>query len=264
MKRTILKIILAVCILAVVIFAALLVRELYIDSQSRSFYDDLFLTIETHPREQGTSNPDIPGSNGPDAPGNSDIPGNPDNRIPYVNFNALKEMFPGIVGWINLRYTPINYPIMQHTDNEYYLTRLPDGSNHRSGSIFLDYRNNPDLSDKSILIYGHHTRAGDMFGVLKHYREQEFYDDNPTMDIYTPEEEFTLILFAAHLAHSVRDHPPLEFESDEEFLSYIELIKSKSVFNSNVEVTAEDRIVSLVTCTYDFNDARLIVAGVIR
>jgi len=264
MNKIILKIILAICILAVVTFAVLLVRELYIDSQSRSFYDDLFLTIETHPHQQGASNPDHSTGNNPDNPGDPDNPGNPGEQIPYVNFNALREMFPGIVGWINLKYTPINYPIMQHTDNDYYLTRLPDGSNHRSGSIFLDYRNKPDFSDKSILIYGHHTRTGDMFGILKQYRDQEFYDENPTMDIYTPEEEFTLILFAAHLAHSVRDHPPLEFKSDDDFLDYIEKIKNKSVFNSNVEVTAEDRIVSLVTCTYDFNDARLIVVGIIK
>jgi len=264
MKKIILKIILAVCLLAVVTFATLLVRELYIDSQSRSFYDDLFAIMETRPQEQDVTNPGSSAGDNPDNPDDPNAPNTPDNRIPYVNFTALKEIFPGIVGWINLKYSPINYPIMQHSDNEFYLTRLPDGSNHRSGSIFLDYRNNPDLSDKSILIYGHHTRAGDMFGVLKHYRDQEFYDANPTMDLYTPEEEFTLILFAAHVADSVRDHPPLEFESDDAFLRYVEQIKSKSVFSSDIEVTADDRIVSLVTCTYDFNDARLIVVGIIK
>jgi len=255
MKKVILKVILAVCILAIITFATLLIRELYIDWQGRSFYDEL-ATIETRPREPSDT-----------GAGNGTNPGSPaanDEWQPYVDFDALREKYPEIIGWIKLNGTPINYPVMQHNDNDFYLTHLPDGTQQRGGAIFLDYRNTPDFADKSILIYGHETRMGDMFGTLKHYRNQEFYDNNPTIDLYTPEEDFKIILFAGHLAHSIRDHPPLEFENDEEFLEYIRQIRSKSVFNSDVEVTAEDRIVSLVTCAYDFNNARLIVVGIIK
>jgi len=248
-KKTILKIILVVCLLAVATFASLLARELYIDWKSKSFYDD-FAGIETRPHESAGQNPN----------GNQDKPG---GWQPYIDFDALKEQYPDIVGWIKLDNTPINYPVMQHTDNDFYLSHLPNGTQHRNGSIFLDFRNNSDFSDKSILIYGHHTRTEDMFGIFKYYREQEFYDANPVIELYTPEEDYKIVIFAGHLAHSVRDHPPLEFENDEEFLEYIRQIRNKSVFNSNVEVTAEDRIVSLVTCAYDFNEARLILAGIL-
>ncbi|MCL2820927.1 MAG: class B sortase [Oscillospiraceae bacterium] len=255
MKKVILKIILGVCVLAVVVFAVLIVRELYIDSQSRSFYDE-FANVETRPREQedSTAVSTSPGT----------TPDEPEEWMPYVDFDALRELYPEIVGWILLDDTPINYPIMQAADNDFFLRRLPDGSSHRVGSIFLDYRNESGFSDKSILIYGHHTRTGEMFGALTGYRNQEFYDANPVIDIFTPEGDFELILFAGHVAHSVHDHPPLEFETDEDFLDYIDLIKNKSVFTSNFEVTASDRIINLVTCTYDFNDARLIIVGVIR
>ena len=100
-----------------------------------------------------------------------------------------------------------------------------------------------------------------MFGVLKSYRNQEFFDANPIIFIYTPEKDYTIEIFAGNVVHSVRDHPPLYFESDEEFLSYVNHLKRTSIFTSDVEVGPDDRIVSLVTCTYDFDDARLIIVG---
>jgi len=251
-KKIVLFSILAICIIAAGTFTTLLIRELIIDRQSQSFYEDIAAEVERRPESGITNNTQS---------------GQPDDTAawaPYVDFNALNNELPGIVGWIKLENTPIDYPVMQYTDNDYFLTHLPDGTLHRNGSIFLDYRNNSDFSDKSILIFGHETRAGDMFGVLKHYREQEFYEANPTIDLYTPKKDYKIVLFAGHVAHSVRDHPPLQFENDEEFLDYINHLKSISVFNSSTEVTTIDTIVSLVTCTYDFNDARLIIVGIIK
>jgi len=255
MKRIILFSILAICIVAAGVFATLLVRELLIDRQSQSFYENIAAEVERRPEPGIADNTQSIQSD--DAGAIDDV----EAWTPYVDFNALNSTFPGIVGWIKLEGTPIDYPVMQYTDNDYFLSRLPDGTTHRNGSIFLDYRNNRDFSDKSILIYGHETRAGDMFGELKSYRDQEYYEANPIINIYTPEKDYKIILFAGHVAHSVRDHPPLQFESDEEFLTYIENLKRISVFNSNTEVTANDRIVSLVTCTYDFYDARLVIVG---
>jgi len=252
MQKIILKVILGICIAAVVAFAALIARELYIDWQSRSFYDDILADIETRPhRPQQTDNAQPPQSE------------EEEEWTPYVDFEKLSEIYPGIVGWIKLEGTQIDYPVMQYTDNDYFLGRLPDGTAHRSGSIFLDYRNESDFSDRSILIYGHTSRTDEMFGTLKHYRNREFFEANPVIYLYTPEADYKLELFAGHIAHSVRDHPPLEFENDEDFLEYIAHIKRVSVFSSDVEISAKDTIVSLVTCTYDFNDARLIIVGVL-
>jgi len=250
-KNKILLAILAVCILAAVFFATLLVREILTDRQSRSFYEDLATDVERRPDNTDT------GGTQPGQDDDYDV----DTWIPYMDFNALSHVFPGLTGWIKLDLTPIDYPVMQYTDNDFFLTHLPDGTEHRNGSIFLDYRNKSDFSDKSILIYGHATGTGDMFGVFKNYRDQNFYEAHPVINLYTPVKDYQIILFAGHVAHSVRDHPPLFFENDEDFMAYIDHLKSISVFNSNVEVTAADRIVSLVTCTYDFNDARLIIVG---
>ena len=254
-QKLVLRIILIVCVLSVAAFAALIVRELYIDRQSRSFYSNIAADVQV--RDSETEHVATEGSS-PDTPG--EVTG---EWKPYVDFDALNQIYPGIVGWIKQDDSMIDYPVMQYRDNDYFLYRLPDGTLHRSGSIFLDYRNESDFSDKSILIFGHESRTGDMFGTLKSYRNQEFFDENPMMHLYTPEKDYMIVIFAGHVADSVRDHPPLEFQEDKDFLDYIEHLKRISVFNSDVEVDAADRIVSLITCTYDFDDARFIIVGVL-
>jgi len=256
-KQLLLQILLVICILAVVIFAGMIVRELLIDKQSQTFYENILAGIETNPREQSspTGQDNRPGSNPDDI---SDEP-----FVPYVDFDKLNERFPGIVGWIKLYDSPIDYPVMQHTNNDYFLSRLPDGTSHRSGSIFLDYRNSSDFSDRSILIYGHESHEREMFGILKNYRNQSFFDENPVMYLYTPERDYEIRIFAVHLAHSQRDHPPLSFRDEEEFMQYIRQIQSISLITSGIEISAGDRIVSLCTCAYDFDEARLVIVGVL-
>ncbi|MCL2628214.1 MAG: class B sortase [Oscillospiraceae bacterium] len=263
-RQLILQIALIIGILSVIIFAGLLIRELMIDNQSRLFYSNLLAGIETNPREpsgqHGEAGSSQPGTNGTQE---NPPPISDPNWVPYVDFAALDATFPGIRGWIKLFGSSLDYPVMQYTDNSFFLSHLPDGTRHRSGSIFLDYRNSSDFSDKSILIYGHESKEGELFGSLKNYRNQEFFNENPVIYLYTPEADYEIVIFAAHLAHSQRDHPPLHFTDDNEFLSYIEQIKSISLIKSDVVITAADQIVSLCTCAYDFDDARLVVVGVL-
>jgi len=264
-KAKILYAILAVCILAVGIFAFLLIREMNIDRQSQSFYSNLATGVETRPRVpvyNGAGAGSVgAGDTGNDGSTKTPIEGTDENGwVPYVDFEALSTDLPGIVGWLVLDSSPINYPVMQYTDNDFFLRHLPDGAPHRDGSVFLDYRNESDFSDESILIYGHMTKNQEMFGILREYRNQEYYDANPVIFLYTPEKDYKIELFAAHLAHSGRDHPPLHFEEDE-LLEYVDQLKRNSFFRSDVTVESGDRIVSFCTCAYDFNEARLILTG---
>ena len=264
-KKKILLIILLVLILCALALAGLIARELYTDWQSRSFYSNMLNDVGTrgsvHEPEHTDEDEEADDEEGLANP--ESVATSYGEWVPYVDFRALNYDFPGIVGWIKLDDTLLNYPVMQYHDNNYFLTHLPDGTEHRSGSIFLDYRNSPDFSDKNMLIYGHESRVDDMFGALKNYRKQAFYNANPIMHLYTPEHDYLIIPFAAYLAHPVLDHPIMEFSSDEAFLAYINNLKSISFIRTNVDVSAEDRIVSLVTCAYDFNNARLIVVGII-
>ena len=253
-KLKILRILLVICLISFVIFAVGLVRELYVLRQGQSFYEKMLSETATQTQRQETSIIDgtTPGQGVTD-----------EGWIPYVDFETLRTIFPGIVAWIKLDGTPIDYPVMQGSDNEYFLTHLPDGTRHRSGSVFLDHRNSNDFSDKSTVIYGHESRFGEMFASLKNYRKQEFYEEHPIIYLYTPERDYKILLFAGYLADSHRDAPPLNFRDDVDFLDYVDSLKNKSMFKSDIEVTANDRIVSLASCAYDFEDARWIVVGVL-
>ena len=150
---------------------------------------------------------------------------------------------------------------MQGTDNDFFLSHLADGTRHRSGSIFMDFRNASDFSDRNTILYGHMLRSEDMFGVLKHFRVQEFYDANYTMYIHTAERDYQLVIFAVHLVNPAVEQPLITFADDEEFINYLMQTKDRSLISSDIVVGVDDKIVTLATCAYDFNNARLVVVG---
>ncbi|MCL2707816.1 MAG: class B sortase [Defluviitaleaceae bacterium] len=190
-----------------------------------------------------------------------DIPDNAPTFAPSRDFVLLKRFYPGIVAWITLDQTVVDYPVMQGVDNEYYLTHLPDGVSHKMGSIFLDYASAADFSDKNTIIYGHHMKSGDMFAVLELYKKQDFLEEHPVILINTPFNDFKLEIFAGYVVDG--ETPVLErkFKNDEAFLDYINRIRRLSYVKSGVNVNAEDKIVSLITCTYNFTNARFVVVG---
>ncbi|MCL2386593.1 MAG: class B sortase [Defluviitaleaceae bacterium] len=182
--------------------------------------------------------------------------------VPLVDFDEMRNQFPSIVAWIQSEGTVINYPIVQGEDNDFYLDRLPNRQRHPWGSIFLDYRNAIDFSDSSILIYGHNMRSGDMFGSLKYYANQAHFEEHSTMLIFTPTNNFVLELFAGYLLDSAFEVPPMYFTDEEHFYSFVNNIRRRSIFQSEVEVNYGDRLVFLCTCTTGGNiNERLIIVG---
>lgn len=258
---------LGICLAGVVVSGVWLGIDLYRDWQGRQFYNNFAAYIRVYtaapgdkdqPRTLSFDN-EIIGDSGGDAPAKVDKAKSA--WVPHVNFEGLREHFPGIVGWIELEDTAINYPIMQWSDNYFFLEHLPDGARHRKGSIFLDYRSSPHFEDKNTLIYGHESRTDDMFGVLKHFRSQDFYDENSRMHVYTPVKDYQLAIFAGYLVDSADEQPRINFNGDEDFAEYIDDIRKRSFFKSDAEVSLDDKIVSLCTCAYDFPNARLIIVG---
>lgn len=168
------------------------------------------------------------------------------------------------VAWLKCEGTIIDYPVMQCGNNEYFLTHLPDGRENKMGSIYLDYRNSPDFTDKHSIIYGHHMKSGDMFTTLKYYNDQDFYEKHPTMLLYTAERDYDVVLFAGYVVDATTEVLPLYFRDAAEFSDYTDGIIVRSVFKSGVEVSDDDRIVSLVTCSYEFDNARMLIAGILK
>lgn len=177
-----------------------------------------------------------------------------------VDFPLLQEENPDIIGWLYCEDTPINYPIVQAEDNDYYLYRLPDGTSNISGSIFADFRNLPDFSDPNTIIYGHNMKNGTMFSTLRNYRQQSYYDAHPTLWILTPERAFRVDLLAGYITPSDADIYNV-FSSAEEMQPVLAQVIEDSTFRPAEVPEDIQNIVTLSTCTYEFNAARYIVVG---
>ena len=165
----------------------------------------------------------------------------PDVSWPAVDFAALSEINPDIVAWIYIEGTEINYPVVQGSDNQYYLKHLFNGKWNSSGCIFLDSRNTPDFSDRHSIIYGHHMKNGTMFSGLTEYKKQEFYEAGVSDKAWE-----------------------IALGSDKEFGDWLEAAEERSCFESGIAPAVTDRIITLSTCSYEFDNARFVLLGVIR
>ena len=117
-----------------------------------------------------------------------------------VDFDQLRQQNEDVTAWLYLPDSVINYPVLQHGDNDYYLTRQIDGSYNKNGSIFMDYRNASDFSDRNTIIYGHHMRTGNMFGKLVNFKSDSYYQQHDHMFIMTPQVTYRLELLCGQRA----------------------------------------------------------------
>lgn len=180
-----------------------------------------------------------------------------------VNFDYLRGINKDVAGWIYSEDTPISYPFLQSPDNDYYLYRLVDGKQNPSGSLFLDFRNQFDMSDWNSVIYGHNMHDGTMFASLIEYKKQEYYEAHPVMYLLTPEKQYKVELVAGILARadaSFYDFPVPEDRREAVVAGWLE----DSTFETKVQIQPDDRFVTLSTCSYEFSDARYVVIGVLR
>ena len=185
---------------------------------------------------------------------------NKNNAPINVDFSLLKEKNQDIVGWIYFKDTPINYPVVQAKDNQYYLHRLINGEYNASGSIFMDYRNDPNLEDNNTIIYGHNMKSDEMFGTLQNYKNQEYYENHKIIYYFTQEKNYEIKLVAGYTVSLEDDIYNLNEINQEQK----EKILQKSDFKSDVNISQNDKLITLSTCSYEYEDARYILIGILN
>ena len=174
--------------------------------------------------------------------------------LPSVDFDALQENGPDIIGWLTLPDTVINYPVTQTDDNEYYLHHLYDGTYNKVGCLFADYENRADFSDRNTIIYGHNMRDGSMFAALNEYDEQSYFDTHKQMYLVTPEGGYLCEVFTAFVAkpsESGSDTSPwrMEWKDDGAYTTWLTAMAERSVVETDVTMTSSDKVLTLSTCT---------------
>ena len=234
----------------------LMVRDLNQYSESAGAYEDIASHVELPEQTEA-----------PEDDNTETEPAGEDTSVllPTVDFDALRETGPDIIGWLTLPDTAINYPVTQADDNEYYLHHLYDGTYNKTGCLFADYENQEDFSDRNTIIYGHNMRDGSMFATLNEYDEQSYFDGHPQMYLVTSGGGYIVEIFTAFVAkpsESGSDTSPwrLSFKDDGAYTTWLSEMAGRSVIETDVTVTSSDKVLTLSTCTPG-GASRFIVMG---
>ena len=174
----------------------------------------------------------------------------------------LQTRHPSVVGWLTIPGTQIDYPFVQGNDNEYYLHMDLDQNWSLAGTIFMDYRNSKDFSDFNTIIFGHNMRNGSMFGTLQNFNDQNFFDNNRTGIIFLADKTYEIEIMAFAVIKpddGVIYNPNIMIEADK--ITFLDYVRSTARHYRDVGVTTDDRIITLSTCNYEFDDARMVVIG---
>jgi len=181
---------------------------------------------------------------------------------PQVDFAALRQINPDIVGWLYIEGTQINYPVVQGENNDYYLNHQFDRSYNSAGCLFLDAANSPLLSDRNSIIYGHHMKNKSMFHSLTKYKQQAFFDAHPTAWLVTPAQSYQIQFFSGYVSDTAGAAWNID-SSEADYEAWLSAAKEKSCFVSPILPTAQNRVVTLSTCSYEFQNARFVVHGLL-
>lgn len=180
-----------------------------------------------------------------------------------VDWKALKKVNPDVQGWLYQKDTVINYPVVQGTDNDTYLHTRFDKQWSGGGTLFVDCRMEKDFKGFNSIIYGHHMKDGSMFRSIRGYtKEDGYYDKHKTLELATPHGNYHLVVFSAFITKAT-DEDTYKMTYDEaEKQAYIDRAWERSelpITRDSVDVTKNDRLVTLSTCAYDYEEARYIV-----
>ena len=174
-----------------------------------------------------------------------------------VDFRELKKINNETAGWIQVAGTNVNYPYVHTSDNKYYLNHTFNKSYNGAGWVFLDYRNNPDSFGKNNILYAHGRMDNTMFGSLKKIVTPEWYNNSNNYVIKTSNEKENTLwqVFSVYTILPESYYIRTKF-TDDEFKTFINTISSRSVHDFDIEVTIDDKILTLSTC---YDDTRRVV-----
>jgi sortase B len=180
---------------------------------------------------------------------------------PYIlpKFQKLVENNIDTVGWIHIPDTNIDHVVMQGDDNYYYLDHTFFEEESTAGCITLDFRVNVANLYGNILLYGHHMRVGSMLNDITKYKSKTFFKKQPIIYFDTIYEEAQWEVFSAYVESNRFNFFQMKFDSRNDYFKYIKALKKQSIYDTGVELTPDDVILTLSTCVYDFKDARMIV-----
>lgn len=181
----------------------------------------------------------------------------------------LKKENEDIIGWIEVEGTNINFPVVQGTDNEYYMKHTYTKEYSNDGSIFLDKSYDWNLPSTNLLLYGHNNKNGNMFQDLLKYKDEGFYKEHPTIRFTTVNEDYQYEIISAFLSrvyyqdeqNVFRYYYFINANNEEEYNNYVEESKKASLYDTGKSATYGEQLLTLSTCEYSQEDGRFAVVA---
>ncbi len=180
----------------------------------------------------------------------TDIEIEEDKEVLNIDFDKLSSINSDIVGWIHFNQDKINNPIVHTSDNSYYLNHSFEKKSNQAGTIFMDYRNT-SFDDKNVVLFGHSMLDDTMFGSLQDLFKKDFFDkkENHYIDIYNKERKFTYEIFSYYVIEKEEYYITPSFSNDNDYKKFIDTIVKRSYKNFNIEISTNDYILTLSTCS---------------
>ena len=190
----------------------------------------------------------------------------PDASVPFIPEQKVNEITKkmqkaaryssDLIGWIYIADSEIDYPVVQGTDDQYYLHHAPDGSDNPSGSIFLSYRCAADFSGALNILYGHDMQRG-MFSDIRNLRQREQFDKHRYGWLFTKEDLYRIDFYALSVVSAYDALYAIPADNSR----WQETLKANSIYYNEPELNSDDSVLALSTCTYDYENARALFAG---
>ena len=186
-----------------------------------------------------------------------------------LQVEELKKENGDIIGWLEIPNTNISFPVVQGTDNQYYMTHTYKKEDSKDGSIFLDKDYNWDLPSSNLLMYGHNNKNGNMFQGLLEYQEESYYKEHPTIKFTTTKEDCEYEIISAFKSrvyyksekNVFRYYYFITAESEEEYNNYVEESKKASLYDTGKTANYGDQLLTLSTCEYSQEDGRFAIVA---
>ena len=171
-------------------------------------------------------------------------------KLINVNFDKLKKINNDVKGWIQVNGTNINYPFVQTSDNKFYLTHQFNKKYNTAGWVFMDYRKNIDELDDNTILYAHGRLNKTMFGSLRNVVKSDWYKnkDNHIVKISTETTNTLWQVFSTYRIKTTNDYLEIGFNDSNNYLKFLNKLKNRSVYDYNVELNDQDKIITLSTC----------------
>ena len=185
-----------------------------------------------------------------------------------IQVKSLKQENSDVVGFLEIENTNISYPVLQGSDNEYYMTHNYKKEKSKNGAIFLDKDYDWDIQSNNLLIYGHNLNNGTMFEELLKYNDESYYKEHPQINFTTTDEEaiYDIISVFRSKVYYTSDNVFKYYffinpKTEEEYNNYIKNIKKLSLYNINKTAEYGTQLITLSTCSYHVKDGRFVIVG---